>query len=30
MELRTMIAGAIGTFTLVFIGVGAIANDDAP
>lgn len=27
MDLRAMIAEAIGTFTLVFIGVGAIAND---
>ncbi|HEX7004557.1 MAG TPA: aquaporin [Trueperaceae bacterium] len=27
MNLRAMIAEAIGTFTLVFIGVGAIAND---
>lgn len=27
MSSRTMIAEAIGTFTLVFIGVGAIAND---
>jgi aquaporin TIP len=27
MDFRAMIAEAVGTFTLVFIGVGAIAND---